>query len=246
MTPRYNVSYAAYIPVDHVAAVSTCQFLLANVPVDVAGKIYLGDANKGTYRASEALIVSVDAQSHGSLFYAPSETRNYGAGSPANGYSANLSSTVVTPGVYMVSGGTYAGADEDGVANDCHFWNAYGWADNSSMNGLGVAYPTSTQEQVNFYGSGSNPLEVPLAQIRWNMTVTIDDSTPSAPWAAVDYTLSCYPAHIVKVNGVTVYDSQSSTPKIPSSNGAGEISYCLTSTVGQQTGSGPKVAVPPN
>jgi hypothetical protein len=52
------------------------------------------------------------------------------------------------------------------------------------------------------------------------MTVTIDDSNPNAPWAAVDYTLSCYPAHIVKVNNKVVYDSQNATPQIPSSNDA--------------------------
>jgi hypothetical protein len=262
LTPRYNVSYTAYIPVDHVAAATYC--FQGPPPAGTSGcggnqavpylgasvipttKIYLGDANKGTYRATEALIVTPDAKSHGSLFYAPSVTRNYGGASPANGYSANLASTLVTPGVYNVSGGTYTGADEDNVPCDCNLWNNWGWANKASMQGLGGGYPTNTQANVIFFGNGANPLENPIAQIRWNMTVTIDDSNPNAPWAAVNYTLSCYPAHTVKVNGVVVYDSQNSSPKIPSSNSTPNIFSCLTSTLGQVTGSGPMVHVPAN
>ena len=182
----------------------------------------------------------------GSLFFAPGETRDYGFGSPANGYQANLSSTLISPGVYNASPGTYTGQNEDNIRNDCKVWKNYGCANNSSMNGLNISYPTSTQAQVNFYGSVSNPLEPPLGTIRWNVTVQIDDSSPLQPTATVNYTTSCYPAHNVKVNGLTVFDSQALASPIPTGNSLKNVFACLTNTLLQVQGSVGPIALPPN
>jgi hypothetical protein len=41
--------------------------------------------------------------------------------------------------------------------------------------------------------------------IQWNVKTTINDSSPQSPTAQVTVTHTCYPAHIVQVNGKTVY-----------------------------------------
>jgi hypothetical protein len=81
---------------------------------------------------------------------------------------------------------------------------------------------------------------------RWNITVTIDESSPNPPWVPSTVRLAATPEHVVKVNGVVVYHSQKATPQIPTSNDAWHIFNCLTSTALQVTGSGPEVYVPPN
>jgi hypothetical protein len=59
---------------------------------------------------------------------------------------------------------------------------------------------------VPFTGSAQNPLEPPVApSIYWYMNVVINESTPSAPTAYVVPSHTCYPAHVVKVNGTVVY-----------------------------------------
>ncbi len=55
-------------------------------------------------------------------------------------------------------------------------------------------------------GSGSNPLENPLATITWNMFIVPSDY-PNNPSVTVNYQHTCYPAHIIKVNGTVVYST---------------------------------------
>jgi hypothetical protein len=165
-------------------------------------KIYGGDAYRGTYRTTQSILVLPTGQSTGtstSFFAGTGPTRNYGIGSPVNG--STLSSTPTTSDIFN---GPYSGADEDGVPNDCLLWNAKGHADTSAMLGHSVTFVSSTSS-VNLYGFGANPLEQfepPGLGVSWNMTVNIDSSKKTA---FVNYTHTCYPAHIVKVNGTVVY-----------------------------------------
>jgi hypothetical protein len=71
-----------------------------------------------------------------------------------------------------------------------------------------VLFPYSTQAQVLFTGSGTNPLEAPRALITWQRNVIVDESNPVAPTAYVSFNHTCYPAHTVTVNGMTIYDKQ--------------------------------------
>ena len=67
--------------------------------------------------------------------------------------------------------------------------------------------------------------------IQWNMAVNINDSNPQSPTATVQYASHvCYPAHIVKVNGATVYEHQ------PNANTTTFLFGCLTSIIGNITG----------
>ncbi len=196
MTPRYNVQYAAYIPVDHVPGTPICSYNL--IPRFL---LYMGDAYRGTFRTSQSLLVTPDTQTSGSFQANVGQTRNYGYGSPANG-------------------STLSSADEDGIPNDCYLWNNAGTANTNNMQYYGVSYPTGTQAQITLDGAGSNPL-TPSPPIEWNMTVTINDSTPSQPTAIVNYSHTCYPAHQVKVNGTVVYSYQ------PPRNDMAYIGGCL-------------------
>jgi hypothetical protein len=61
--PRFTVQYASYIPVDHIAGPTPC---LDSFPY--GWKTYKGDANRGTYRTTESLLVMPSVQRHGTLF----------------------------------------------------------------------------------------------------------------------------------------------------------------------------------
>jgi hypothetical protein len=194
LTPRFNISYAAYIPVDHIPGPTSCVYAPTK---QLVNKLYLGDANRGSYRGTQSMFVVPDVHVADNFFRATGETRNYGLGSPAGGNNIQ--------GI-RAAGGLWFGIDEDAFAGDCYRWNASDFGPTNDMNGPIVSYPTNTKAQLNVYGTTSNPLEPAFAQIRWNMTITVDDSNPNAPTAQVSYTHSCYPAHIVKVNGTTVYE----------------------------------------
>jgi len=174
----------------------------------------MGDANRGTYRATEDITIDPDIQQSSGFFPGTGQTRNYGAYSPKNG-------------------STLSSLDEDGIANDCYLWNASGQAPTTGI-AYDVSYPYPHQGQVHFDGSASNPLESSWAAIQWDMRTVVDATNPSAPTAIVNYNHTCYPSHQIKVNGQVVY------LYTPPSNDLAYITACLVlngnnKIIGQQT-----------
>jgi len=131
--------------------------------------------------------------------------------------------------------------DDDGIPNDCKFWNASGHASTQDMATPSVTFPYPTQAQVLFAGTAFNPLEIQLNNgINWNMNVVVDESNPTAPTAYVNFNHTCYPARKVIVNGMTIYDKQ------PPYNDVGYIAKCLFQFpgFGKLTGVSTAVQVP--
>ena len=190
-------------------------------------KLYKGDANRGTFRTTQSIFVIPQTQRDNNFVPETGATRNYGRGSGVNG--ANLSSFPLTGDIYR---GAYGGTDEDGVADDCRLWNQRGQADKNGMQGHSVSYLTANSVSVNLYGSARDPLEPSsgLDGIKWNMYVNIDDVSQSA---FVSYTHTCYPAHIVKVNGVVVYSY------LPPRNDRLYLLACLSNLIPQESGTSP-------
>lgn len=215
-TPRFSVQYASYIPVDNIHGPTPCQFLLGGQPILLL-QLYKGDANRGTYRTTQSIFAVPDKQFQNNFLANAGPTRNYGFGSPING--SVLSSAPASSDIYN---GPYTGSDEDNVQFDCLKWNNRGKADTSTMQGNSVSFPTSTQARLNLFGSGQYPLEPKVGGIKWNATITVDDANSSQPTASVDITHTCYPAHIVKVNGTPVYSYQ------PFFNNTVYLLSCLT------------------
>ncbi len=209
----FTVGYNAYIDVDHITGPSGCTWsggLSTNY-------IYMGDGNRGTYRAAEQIQVVPDAQQGSGFFQDTGQTRNYGVGSPANG-------------------STLSSRDEDGIPNDCYVWNNAGKAvPNFSYD---VSFPNAHQGQVHYTGSVSNPLESQLATIQWDMRTVIDATNPQAPKAYVNYTHTCYPAHQIKVNGAIVYSY------FPVREDPNYIFNCLSLHTGTVTGQTQPTPVP--
>jgi len=206
-TPRFLVQYLAFIPVDHIPGPTSCN--------GVFPKLYLGDANRGSYRASQWAVVIPGAVRQSVVTPATGETRNYSAGSPAVG--ANILGNQLLPGLWI-------GADEDGVRYDCYLWNDTGTADARSLGGGNVTN-SSGQAQLNLYGAASNPLEQSLfgtVSIKWNVTIGLNASNSASPTASVDATHTCYPFHMVKVNGKVIYQG------VPNKNSTQELTRCLS------------------
>jgi len=220
-TPRFSVQYASYIPVDNIHGPTPCSLPPPPFTPDVGPipivKLYKGDAFRGTYRTSQSIFVVPDKQFYDNFVPNAGPTRNYGAGSPLNG--STLSSAPATSDIYN---GQYVGNDEDNIQFDCTLWNDRGKADLSTMQGRFVSFPTGNQAQINLNGLGQDPLEFKIGGIKWNANITIDDSNASQPTATVNITHTCYPAHTVKVNGMTVYDQQ------PLFNNTVYLLSCLT------------------
>ncbi len=220
VTPRFSVQYASYIPVDNIHGPTPCVYIpqpvitVTQIPVF---QLYKGDANRGTYRTTQSMLVVPDKQVDDNFFVNAGPTRNYGLGSPVNG--SVLSSSPTTSDIYN---GPYAGADEYNVQFDCLRWNDRGKADTSTMQGHSVTFPSANKAQVTLSGLGQDPLEPKIGGIKWNATITIDDSNPNQPTASVDITHTCYPAHIVKVNGTVVYSY------LPPHNNTAYLLSCLT------------------
>jgi hypothetical protein len=109
------------------------------------------------------------------------------------------------------------------------------------MRGVSVNFGSPITE-VSLSGTGANPLESPLAQIKWSLTVSLDVTDPNHPKAWVSHRVTtCYPAHVLKVNGMIVY-----SPPQPPRNDISYISYigaCLLSEGSAITPSTP-TAVP--
>jgi hypothetical protein len=234
ISPRFLVQYSSYIPVDHVGGPTPC--LIPDPIADyVLGAItYKGDAYRGTYRTTQSLLVVPDTRKTTPLFARAGPTRSYGVpSSPANGVNANLSSTPL--GDLWTD--PYSGADEDEKRFDCYRWHNKGEALNSTMQGVGVGWGNPIT-QVNLNGYASDPLESSLNgvfAVRWNLTVTLDTTDPQNPKASVSSgTANCYPEHIVKVNGVNIFDQE------VTSNDFGHIANCLRSLGSPIAPSNPK------
>jgi uncharacterized repeat protein (TIGR02543 family) len=197
VSPRFTVQYSAYIPVDQVSGPTACT---NHLPYGLL--LYEGDAFRRTYRTTESLLVVPGPQKYSNVFARGGPTRNYQVpSSPANGFFANLSSTP-TGDPWR---DPYSGADEDNVQYDCHLWNNKDEASNAGMRGVNVTFGNPVT-QVNLFGQGSNPLESPSAAIKWNLVISLDTTDPANPKAWVSgSTETCYPAHVVKVNGTVVY-----------------------------------------
>jgi hypothetical protein len=177
----FLVEYSSYIPVDHVTGPSTCSF-----QSNYRYLIYMGDANRGTYRTRQYMQIVPDGQTSSGYQPGVGHTRNYGYASPANG-------------------STLSAADEDGVANDCYVWNKDGVATNPSFTET-VSFPQAHQGQVHYTGSASNPFEAQWVAISWDETTLINNANPQSPTASIpSYNFTCYPSHQIKVNGQVVY-----------------------------------------
>lgn len=210
ITPRFLVQYSSYIPVDNIHGPTPCfngllpHFLL-----------YKGDANRGSYRTTQSILVILDKQIYDNFSPSTGATRNYGAGSPAVG--STLSSSPTSPDIYN---GPYTGADEDNVQFDCNLWNDRGQATTSTMQGHSVTF-SGNQAQVNLSGLGRNPLEAQVGGIQWDLNLVLDDTNASQPTVSGTLTHTCYPAHIVKINGQVIVD------ELPLLNNAAYLFECL-------------------
>ena len=188
--PWWAVSYGAYIPDDHVPGPITS--LGCGLPY-----VYLGDRSadptKGgtlsSYRITHGVTYYPRTASDVPYLATVGYTWQFAHDSPANG------SYITYP-------------DYDGVPNDCHYYNAYKQA-NATLapnyyNETGTYYPSTALIYLN--GRISNPLENSSAAIQWNATVSISNITADGYWANVKASgvTTCYPYHVVIVNGVTV------------------------------------------
>jgi len=240
LSPRFTIQYSSFIPVDRMAGPLPCLLTLEGQESFAAGWLtYKGDANRGTYRTTESLLVVPDAQKYGNLFARGGPTRNYALpSSPANGSSSNLSSTP-TGDPWR---DPYSGADEDENRYDCRLWNNKGEDPNDEMLGFRVTFGNPITV-VTLYGFGKNILEPSLfglQGIKWNLNISLDITNPASPKAWVSGgTATCYPEHIVKVNGVQVFDQP---PVFP--NSTAYLTACL-SAPGLPVAPSQPTAVPP-
>ena len=214
VVPTFNLAYSAYIPVDHVQSTG----LGCSYNGNFVSYIYMGDANRGTYRTTEFIQITPDTQEATGFSPGTGQTRQYGYGSPANGQ-------------------TLSSLDEDKVPNDCYLWNAAATASASNFTHQ-ETYSTSQGQEL-FTGSASNPLAPPGFAINWNMRTVLDTTNPNAPTAYVNYNHTCYPAHQVVVNGKTIYSYT------PADNTFSYITTCLSGISSTKiTGQTSPVSVP--
>ena len=215
---QFTVQYASYIPVDHVSGPTPCPYVLDSNGLPYIPMIYIGDANRGTYKTEEQLVMDISAQQSYNFFPDTGHTRNYDAiNSPVNG-------------------ATLSQADEDGIQYDCHLWNDAGQADSSGFE-HDETYPLNSQGQVHFTGSAGNPLEPVDPPITWDMRTVINIQSDGAT-AYVNYNHTCYPAHQVKVNGQIIYSY------IPPRNDLIYITGCLSQLNPKIVGQSSPVSIP--
>ena len=210
----FAIAYSSYIPADHVTGPSSCNFAGTEFQL-----IYMGDANRNTYRTTESIQVTPDTQLSSGFFQGTGQTRNYGYGSPSNG-------------------STLSSADEDGIPNDCYLWNNAATA--TPAFSQFVNFPYAHQGQVEFSGASSNPLESTYAPITWDMRTVVDTTNPQSPTAYVNYNHTCYPSHQIKVNNQVIY------LYTPPRNDLVYITGCLYFQTGKITGQTNPTTVPPN
>jgi hypothetical protein len=185
VVPGFTVGYNAFIDIDHVQGALSCSFTTGGPPVPIR-LIYIGDANRGTYRTAEQIHILPDLNNSSGFFQNTGKSRSYGKGSPANGV------TLSSPG-----------ADDDNIPDDCYLWHHAAQATPNFSHD--ETYPVIHQGQVHYTGAASNPLESPLATITWDMRTVIDTTNQLAPTASVNYNHTCFPAHQIVVNGTVVY-----------------------------------------
>ncbi len=227
-TPKYVVQYAAYIPVDHVSAPTPC--LLNSVP---KAKIYLGDAFRSSFRATQSVLAIPFATTGISTNAVKNTgaTRSYGVGSPVNG--STLSTSPASSNIYD---GPYIGADEDQVSDDCALWHQKGRATSIDMQTPSTSFSVQNLSTT-LSGKVDNPNEqsAPGSGIKWNMSVNINSAIGNA---TIAYNHTCYPAHILKINGTVVYSY------LPPQNDTFYIFKCLFTPFFPVIGVTSPVAVP--
>ena len=133
-------------------------------------------------------------------------------------------------------GSSLASADEDGIQYDCNKWNDAGQATPAFSHD--ESFPYAHQGQLHFTGEVANPLESQLATITWDMRAVIDIQDPQSATAYINYNHTCYPAHLIKVNGQVVYSYT------PSSNSTTYLFGCLVLHAGKIIGQTSPVSVP--
>ena len=221
-TPRFVIQYASYIAVDHIDGPHYGCFM-PSIPYSRGFLTYKGDAFRGTYRTTESVLFVPIYGLVQNFFFRGGPTRNYETpSSPVAGYSHNLSSTPT--GDLWID--PYTGADEDEKQYDCNLWNDKSEADKKAMNGIAYAYDSMINTAyLRFYGFGKDPLEPqpPTVGIAWSLITSIVLSKANSTAQVTSGTHTCYPAHILKVNGVTIYDVQ------PSFNDIVRAGSCLAS-----------------
>jgi hypothetical protein len=189
-----NNTYNAYIPGDNVIGGSWCywynfgnyypfqkHYKADGYPVGQYGPVTPARVFHTQF------FYSVGANQASAVVHDASQTRAYGAFSPANGY-------------------TLSAADEDNVWWDCFLFHASGYGDTSGYYEQ-VTFPSSTQAQVHLWGTGTNPLETgpPYATIQWDATVSTDYSNPDWVTASAYIMHTCFPAHVLKAQEWTLY-----------------------------------------
>lgn len=229
-SPRMSIQYSSFIPVDHLSGPTSCH--IPNTFSYGGTLIYKGDAYRGTYRTTESVLVVAGSPSYSNLFARAGPTRNYQYPSSPR-FGGNLSSNPTGD----LWNDPYSGADEDQTALDCYLWNNKGEYTQDTMRGINVSV-TGTNTNVRFTGFGRDPLEPQVGGINWDLTVTIDTSDAANPKAYVSGgSQSCYPEHIIKVNGVTIYDAR------PLFNNVAYLTVCLLGPAVSATPSSP-VSIP--
>ena len=188
----YAVAYSSYIPVDHVYGADVCIYNSGSHNT-LAQLLYNGNGFRNSYKTTQALSLSFSASTASGYFADTGLTTNYGAGSPYNGLSANLSSQDDDPVYYDMR--TNQGTP------DCYLRNEVGKADPSSWTYNATVNPSGAL--VTMKGESQNPISTPkIGSIKWNMTVHVD---AVANTGYVEYSHSCYPAHQVRVGNTNLY-----------------------------------------
>lgn len=179
-------SYSAYIPGNNVQGGSPCYRWIGSLYYPFTMR-YHADGYPvmdywpvAEFRAS-ALQRYYDSQ-NGGAYASTGETRGYGMYSPANGYSLSY-------------------ADEDGVYYDCYLFHGNAWASTNDIH-ADLTMPYYKQAQTHFYGSVGNPMDLPIAPVRFDVRAVtdyqnIDYVTAYTGWG----THTCFPAHVVKATG---------------------------------------------
>lgn len=84
--------------------------------------------------------------------------------------------------------------------------------------------------QVHYSGTGSNPLESPVARIAWDMRTLIDISNLDNIRAKVNYNHTCFPAHAILVNNFVIYNY------VPERSDALYLANCLVLQIDKVVG----------
>jgi hypothetical protein len=182
-------SYNAYIPGDNIIGGSPCYYYIGGDLYPFA-KHYKADGQpvQDFYPVAPARVMQMQFfqydQSQGTL-RAASETRAYGAFSPANGSTLSF-------------------ADEDGVPNDCYLFHGSGYGMTNGYNEQ-ITFPQYRQAQAHLWGTAANPLDYPIATIAWDVNVVQNYQDLNYVTAYANVTHTCFPAHVVQATNAILY-----------------------------------------